>query len=276
MLRNVVEEALLEARRALLSSLSKGLTQIEGRGKFGDYSRKFDVLTEKAIIDVVKKRLDKAYIISEEVGHIPCEDPEYYVLIDPVDGSTNAAHGIPFFASSIAIAESPELESVIAAGVIEHSTGKLYIGERGEGVYVDGKPATLRSARSLKDALILIDLAALKKEYEDDFSPRRWCTQIISNAKHARFLAAASLEIAYMLEGKADAYACVCRDLKIMDFCASISLLKWAGGEYRIIGEEEFSLTQKKRFGIVVASTKDLTSQMMDRRFFNDVTLETI
>lgn len=268
MLRKLIEEALTKARRVLLDCLSMGLTQIEGRGKFGDYSMKFDVLTERAMIDVVRRGLDRVYIITEEAGHIPCDDPEYYVVIDPVDGSMNAARGIPVFASSIAVAESPDLGGVIAAGVIEHCAGRLYVGERDGGVYVDGVPGTLGAVRSLSDAVVMVDLAALKKELEDDYSPRRWCTQIVNRARNVRFLGAASLEIALMLRGGVNAYACVCRDLKIMDFCASISLIKWLGGDYMVLGGGDGGnlLLRLDRFGVIAASTQDLLREIWGLR----------
>lgn len=268
MLRKVIEEALLEARRILFEALSKGLVEVQGRGKFGDYSRQFDMLTEKAILNVLRRRLGNVFIISEELGFVPCERPDYYVLVDPVDGSTNASRGIPFFASSIVIAESPDLEDVLAAGVIEHSTGKLYLGDKENGVTINGSPPSLSKTNSLKESLVLVELASLKKESENSINPRSWCTRIITKAKHARFLAAASLEIAYILEGKADAFACVSRDLKIMDFCASISLLKWAGGEYLIIGSDgKISLTDSRRFGVIASSTNTLLQEIYSLRF---------
>jgi len=263
MLERIIEEALLESRRVLLESLSKGLIGIRGKGGFGDYSREFDVLTEKAILRILRKRLDNVFIISEELGCAPCEKPDYYVLIDPVDGSTNASRGIPFFATSIVIAESPKIEDILAAGVIDHLTGKLYLGDRENGVTINGAPPSLSRIKSLRESLVLVDLASLKKKSENDVNPQDWCAKIITRAKHARFLAAASLEIAYILEGKADAFACVSHDLKIMDFCASISLLKWAGGDYMILGgDNNILLTENRRLGVIASSTENLLREI--------------
>jgi len=270
MLRDLIRDALLEARCALRESLSKGLTEIEGKGGFGDYSRKFDVLTEKAIIDVIRDNLDKVYIISEEVGEIPCKDPDFYVLVDPVDGSTNASRGLPFYASSIAVAKSPKIGGVIAAGIIDHQTGKIYLGERERGVTIEGNPPSMNRDVSLENALVFADLSNLKKTSENGVDPRDWCTKIITKARHARFFAAASLEIAYILEGKADAFVCISRDLKIMDFCASANLVKWAGGEYVLMGGAEAPLTTNARFGIIVASTKRLLEEIFSLRSAQD------
>lgn len=267
MLREIIQEALLEAYRTLHESLSRGLTKVEGKGWSGDYSRQFDILTEKAIIKVIKDNLDNVYIISEEIGKIPCNNPEFYVLIDPVDGSTNASRGLPFYASSITISKSPRIDDIIAAGVIDHQTGKVYLGDREHGITIDGKPASINRDISLQDALVIVDLSSLKEIGENHIDSINWCVKIITKAKHTRFFAAASLEIAYILEGKADAFACPRPDLKLMDFCASANLVKWAGGEYRVIREEgEALLTGNDRFGVIVASTRNLLEEIFSLR----------
>ncbi|MCX8187268.1 MAG: inositol monophosphatase family protein [Nitrososphaeria archaeon] len=266
MLTEIIREALLEARRVLSECLSKGLVNVEGRGWSGDYSRQFDILTEKAIINVIKNNLDKVYIVSEEVGEIPCKDPDFYVLIDPVDGSTNVSQGLPFSASAITVSKSPRMDDIIAAGVIDHQTGKLYLGDRDRGVMVMGNPPSMRRNISLKDALVFIDLSIIK-ENEKDTKLVEWCVKMITKSGNSRFFAAANLEISYILEGKADAYACLSRDLKVLDFCAPATMVRWAGGEYRLInGNEEMLLTKNGRFGIIVASTKNLLEEILSLR----------
>jgi len=262
MLKKLIREALLQARKTLLRSLSQGLIQVEGRGSFGDFSRRFDLLTEKAIIDVIRRNLEEVYIVSEEIGHIPCEDPKYYALIDPVDGSTNASHGLPFYASSIIISKSPYIRDVIAAGVIDHSTGTIFLGDRENGALIDGKPASVRKTRSLSEALIFVDLGTLNLRKDRPRQAREWCVRLIGTARHARFFAAANLEICYILQGKADGFACVSEELKLMDFCAPMCLVKWSGGAFRIIGEENPLLTENKRYGVIVASTRELLEEM--------------
>jgi len=73
---------------------------------------------------------------------------------------------------------------------------------------------------------------------------------------------------ALMLKGGVDAYACVCRDLKIMDFCASISLIKWLGGDYMVLGGEGSGnlLLRLDRLGVIAASTQDLLREIWGLR----------
>ncbi len=260
--KNIIWEALVRGHKALMKCMAEGLIGVEGKGSFGDYSHTFDLITEKAIIDYLKESLEKVYIISEESGEIRCDDPEIYALIDPVDGSNNVANGLPFSASAIVLAGGPYLSDVIAAGVVDHSSGKVYLGDEG-GVSLDGRPPNLKRKSRLSDALVFLDLASLEKDMEDSYNPTELSIRLIRSVKHTRFFAAASLEIAYILEGRADAFACFSRDLKLMDFAASICLLKWAGGAYKILGGEDPSLLDTGRYGVVAASSRVILEEIL-------------
>jgi fructose-1,6-bisphosphatase/inositol monophosphatase family enzyme len=261
-LRNVIRKALLKGHKALMECIRNGLTGVEGRGSFGDYSHQFDLITEKAVIDYLKKSLDgKVYIVSEESGEIKCDSPEIYALIDPVDGSNNVANGIMFCASAILISRSPYLSGALAAGVIDHSSGKIYLGDE-NGISINGEPLKLRK-NNLSNALVFLDLASLMKDNEDAYNPTELSLRLIRGAKHVRFFAAASLEIAHILEGRADVFACLSKDLKIMDFAASVCLLRWAGGAYKILGSENPSLLDTRRYGVVAASSRGLLDEIL-------------
>ena len=69
-----------------------------GRGAGGDISRRIDLIAEKTVIDLIRKRGIEATIIGEECGRI--EGKQGYVIIDAIDGTTNAICGIPFFCCS--------------------------------------------------------------------------------------------------------------------------------------------------------------------------------
>ena len=263
MLKEIIRRALIEGHKALEDCVSRGLIGVEKRGSFGDYSHQFDVIVEKAIIDSLKNASEKIYIISEEIGEVKCENPELYALIDPVDGSNNVAHGLPFNASAIALARGPNASDVVAAGVIDHSTGKIYLGDS-EDVFTDGERPKLKTDVPLSDALVFLDLASLKKDRENSHNPTELSIRLARKARHVRFFAAASLEIAYILEGRGDAFVCFSRDLKLMDFLASATLLKWAGGDYRILGgNENPSLLDRGKYGIIAASSRKLLDEII-------------
>ncbi len=261
-LKNIIREALLRGHDALMNCIARGLTGVKGRGSFGDHSHQFDLITEEAIIGHLKSSLENAYIISEEVGEIQCRDPEIYALIDPVDGSNNVANGLPFCASAILLAKGPYLSDAIAAGVIDHFSEKIYLGDE-DGVSVNGESPRIRRRIGLSDALVFLDLASLTKDSEDSYNPTELSIRLIRRAKNTRFFAAASLEIAYILEGRADAFACFSRDLKLMDFAASVHLLKWAGGAYKILGEDNPSLLDTGKYGVIASSSREILEEIL-------------
>src|SRR5215210_8459870 len=92
-----------------------------GRGAGGDISRTIDLTAEKTVIDVIKKQGVEATIIGEECGRI--EGKQGYIVIDAIDGTTNAICGIPFFCCSIAYATDFNLTAVSDAAIIDLARG---------------------------------------------------------------------------------------------------------------------------------------------------------
>lgn len=106
-----------------------------------DVTRKVDFFAEKALEKALKRRNLCARVISEELGdHIFPKGgtPEFTLIFDPIDGSSNATLGIPFFCSSIAY--SPKVEHVtfddLEASVVATIYGKTYYAEKGKSAYV--------------------------------------------------------------------------------------------------------------------------------------------
>ena len=88
----------------LLENLLEPRKVIKGweSGQGGDWSRKIDIESEKAIIRTVQEHGMSPTFIGEECGKIPGR--EGYLIIDPIDGTTNATSGLPFYCCSLAYA----------------------------------------------------------------------------------------------------------------------------------------------------------------------------
>jgi myo-inositol-1(or 4)-monophosphatase len=94
--------------------------EILGSNVTGDAMRKIDLLAEEYIVGQVRSLGLKAWVISEEKGLWKlAEQPDYYVLVDPLDGSLNYASKIPFASVSIAVYESPYLITRPIYGVVQ-------------------------------------------------------------------------------------------------------------------------------------------------------------
>ena len=75
-----------------------------GIGAGGDVMKKIDLVAERALIDTLQDHGASCTLISEETGvrKIGPQPSDFYLTVDPVDGTTNAIRGLPFIATSIA------------------------------------------------------------------------------------------------------------------------------------------------------------------------------
>jgi myo-inositol-1(or 4)-monophosphatase len=89
-------------------------------------------------------------VLSEETGlHRP--DRRVIVALDPLDGSTNAAHGVPWYATSLCAVDG---DGPVAAVVVDLARGHRYEARRGEGAWLDGRPISPSPVTALSDALV--------------------------------------------------------------------------------------------------------------------------
>lgn len=136
-----------ELRKVSLKAAEKAITYL--RSKFleeeigviverheSDVSRRVDLEVEEIIINTLKEEGFKGTIVTEERG-ILGEGPPYAV-IDPLDGSLNFVIGSPYFAVSIAIAEGPTFNDVVAGALCPSFGHPCYSAEPGK-VYVGNK-----------------------------------------------------------------------------------------------------------------------------------------
>jgi myo-inositol-1(or 4)-monophosphatase len=107
-----------------------------------DITRKMDMAAERALDEALLTRGLSARIISEELGdRIVGKRPDFMLIFDPIDGSTNATCGIPFFCTSLAYTGKTDIATFddIKMSVICDIQGNIYCAERGKGAFLNGK-----------------------------------------------------------------------------------------------------------------------------------------
>ena len=107
-----------------------------------DITRKMDMAAENALDEALIKRGLSGRVISEELGdRIVGEHPEFMLIFDPIDGSTNATCGIPYFCTSLAYTERTDVATFddITMAVICDIQGNTYHAEMGKGTFLNGK-----------------------------------------------------------------------------------------------------------------------------------------
>jgi myo-inositol-1(or 4)-monophosphatase len=198
-----------------------------GKGAGGDPMKPVDLAAEKAIIEVLQQSGASFTLISEESGvkEFGENAAQYYVTVDPIDGTTNLVHGLPFYASSIAISTKPTLSTVFAALVTDLVHGTTYTALEGKGAYRNSKKITSSKLDSLETALVGLDLNTYKiKEIAPQLTP------LIQKTKHIRHFGANALELCYVADGTTDAFIDIRGRLRTTDMAAAFLIIKEAGG----------------------------------------------
>lgn len=140
-------EVLAEAARAVRSALT-GLDDWRPSGpRPGQYA--LDLVADAAALGVLHAA--GFSVLSEESGVTGRGEPGLLVVLDPVDGSTNASRGIPWFATSLCVLDG---EGPRAALVVNQSSGVRYEAVRGGGARRDGRPIAPSGCRELSEAVI--------------------------------------------------------------------------------------------------------------------------
>lgn len=198
-----------------------------GKGAGGDSIKIVDLVAEKAIIETLQNHNIEFTLVSEESGIKKFGDnsQQLYVTIDPIDGTTNCVHNIPFYCSSIAISEKPTLSSVSIAMVIDLIHNITYFAQKDYGSYCNNKKISTSTCSFLDKAIIGLDI---NKTNTQNFFSRIF--PFLSETKHIRHFGANALEICYVAEGKTEAFIDIRGKLRTTDLAASYLILRESGG----------------------------------------------
>ena len=111
------------------------------RGAGGDRTLEIDRACESAMIEVLEKEAPAPWsLVSEELGIVGPEDAPWRVVIDPLDGSLNAKHGLEPFGSSIAVAQGPTLADVTVGYIEDYTRPRCFAAVKGAGLVAAGGP----------------------------------------------------------------------------------------------------------------------------------------
>lgn len=227
MLRNAIINALMSAKARFLDLKGSDETEKElGIGAGGDVTRFLDFELERVIVESLTKDLSDFTLVSEESGIKEYGRGGYVVVVDPLDGSTNALRGYPACSSAIAVAKGSYLDDVIAAGVINLVTSDLYYAEKGLGAYLNNLKIRPRNISRVEEAFIAFELNV--RGQINGYVLR--IAELIEKARHVRLIGSDALEICFIASGTSDAFIDLRGFLRAPDFAASAFILKEAGG----------------------------------------------
>jgi len=167
---DVAVEAAREAGAILVAELARPV-QINYKGEV-DIVTQADSRSEQAIVARLRNHFPKHAIVAEEGGaHAAAaaasasgSGPRFCWYVDPLDGTTNFAHGYPWFCVSIGLAEGPPGKEELLAGVVYHPvTDEMFTAARGEGAYLNNKKIHVSKIEKLATSLLGTGFPANKR-----------------------------------------------------------------------------------------------------------------
>lgn len=233
-----LEVALDVAKRAgkLLLDNFCGKRKVNYKGRI-NLVTEMDILSEKLIVDSLKKEFPEHGILAEE-GSRTDSDSGYLWIIDPLDGTTNYAHGFGFFAVSIALEEKDT--GIIAGVVYAPYIDECYTASRGLGACLNGKPARVSSTGSLEGSMVATGFPYDVKESHDNME---YFNRFLTKTQAVRRPGSASIDLCSVAAGKFDGYW----ELKLYpwDTAAGSLIVEEAGGMVTGLNGAEFNPYKK-------------------------------
>jgi myo-inositol-1(or 4)-monophosphatase len=197
-------EAALKAGEIQMASLPEGRAakQVRTKRNPADLVTRADRMSEDAIVGLLRDRFPDYGIYAEEGSRH--KGDEYRWLIDPLDGTTNFAYGVPMFCVSIGL----EHRGQVIAGVVYHPPlGELFYAERGGGAFLRRNGADERIRVSEIDAVATAMVATgLPYDIRESGNNIENIGRLCRMAIEVRILGAAALHLAYVAAGRVDAF----------------------------------------------------------------------
>jgi myo-inositol-1(or 4)-monophosphatase len=181
-----------------------------------------DRASEKLIIKELKARFPRHGIVAEEGGREEM-NAELRWYVDPLDGTTNFAHGFPMWNVTLALAKNDE---VIAGVVFDPLNRELFAAERGAGARLNGAPMHVSKAPVLNDSLVATGFPSRKRHLNVNI---HFYYQLAMLTHGVRRGGSAAIDLAYTACGRLEAFWEF--GLNPWDMAAGSLLVEEAGGK---------------------------------------------
>ncbi len=215
-----------------------------------DLVTKFDIEIEKFLHKKLKKIYPDFVIIGEEEGFdIQVTNSPNRIYIDPIDGTTNFVHSIPFVAVSVGIIKNNNFfEGAIYNPILD----EFFYAKRGEGAYLNDKRIYVSKEDKLKKSLVVTGFPYNIRQDESTFN---WNIEIVKkvlkNTLAFRRLGSAAIDLCYVARGSYEIFYEM--GLKPWDVAAGILIVEEAGGKVTNEKNKNFDLHNDK---IIVATNE--------------------
>jgi myo-inositol-1(or 4)-monophosphatase len=248
-----LQTAIDAVRRAgeIQRQASRGTFEIRKKGTI-DLVTEVDVAVERMVRALIAERYPDHDVLGEELGGPgEGERSRYCWICDPIDGTTNFAHGLPLFCSTIALEVDGELR---VGAVYDPTRDELFTAIRGGGAFLNGERIRVSTAATLIDSLLVTGFPYSVQEKLDEMLGL--FGRFLSKARAVRRLGSAALDMCYVAAGRLDGFWE--EGLNAWDIAGGVLIVQEAGGRITSLDGGPFVL----RSGRIIASNGLLHDEM--------------
>jgi len=194
-----------------------------------------DLAAEDCIVSAIRRSFPGHRVLAEESGAAAPSTSPCQWIIDPLDGTTNFAHGFPFYAVSIGLEYAG---SCVLGVVLDPVRNELFTAELGRGAFLNGKRVRVSETEKLDQALLVTGFA-----YDIRDNPNNnldHFTRLSLHAQGVRRTGSAALDLCYVAAGRFDGFWEV--KLNPWDMAAGSVILREAGGLVTSFARDTFSI----------------------------------
>lgn len=231
-----IQKIAREAGDLLMSHFGK--VEIEYKGEV-DIVTVADREAETLIVGRIRGLWPRHDITGEE-GTRTNTGSDYRWYIDPLDGTTNFAHGYPVFCVSIAV-EDVKAGTRVAGVVFDPTRNEMFSAEKGSGAELNGKRISVSKTKTLAEALVATGFPSFKRHKNPNI---HFYHQITLRSHGVRRAGSAAMDLAYTACGRYDAYWEF--NLNPWDTAAGVLLVQEAGGRVTGFWDDAFEIASKE------------------------------
>jgi myo-inositol-1(or 4)-monophosphatase len=209
--------------------------KIEYKGD-ADLVTEADRTSEKLILERIRKQWPSHDVIGEEGARVETGG-DYRWYVDPLDGTTNFAHGFPVFCVSLGLAYQGERK---AAVVYDPTRDELFAAERGKGAVLNGETIAVSKTAKLQQSLVATGFPSHKRHKNPNIY---FYHQLTLRSHGVRRAGSAALDLTSVAAGRLDGFWEF--NLNAWDTAAGILIVEEAGGQVSGFRGERLAITDR-------------------------------
>jgi myo-inositol-1(or 4)-monophosphatase len=244
-------EAVVSAGDTMMSRFGSDVG-VRKKGEI-DLVTEVDLMIERAFRTLISQRFPDHAVLAEELGGSATVPEGPCWVFDPIDGTTNFAHGVPIFCASLAL----EIDGIAqVAAIYDPNRRELFTAERGGGALLNGVPMRVSSTPALIDSLLVTGFPYDVQSRLD--AVLGLFREFVGKARGIRRLGSAAIDLCYVASGRFDGFWE--RGLAPWDVAAGALLVEEAGGRVSSLSGQPFASRSRE----VLATNAQIHEQMLE------------